>query len=86
MIKREALKEAIYEAIKKSACHIPPDVYAAFERWIKAETQALSKRALEDTLESLKCSIERKNPACGDTGWPLFSTRLATRQRLKVAF
>jgi len=76
MIKREALEDAIFRTIKKSSCHISPDVYSAFERAIKAEKYAVSKRAFEDTLESLTLSIKRENPACGDTGWPLFFCKI----------
>ena len=72
MIKREVQEDAIFKTIKKSSCHISPDVYSAFERAIKAEKSALSKRAFEATLESLDRSIKYENLACPDTGWPLF--------------
>ena len=76
MIRQEVLEEAIFKTIKKSSCHIPPDVHSAFKRAIKAEKQAVSRRAFEATLESLECSIKQGNLACPDTGWPLFFCKI----------
>ena len=76
MITQNSLAEAIFATIKKSSCHIPPDVYAAFENAIKIENRPISKTALENTLKSLECSIEKENPACADTGWPLFFCKI----------
>ena len=83
MIKQKVLEDVIFKTIKKSACHISPDVYSAFEKAIKTEKSALSKRALEATLKSLELSIERGNPACGDTGWPLFFYKIGNDARIE---
>jgi L(+)-tartrate dehydratase alpha subunit len=76
MITQELLSEAIFDTIKKSACRIPPDVRDAFEGAIRTERKPISKTALENTLRSLECSIENENPACADTGWPLFFCKI----------
>ena len=83
MITREILEDVIFSTIKKSSCHIPPDVYSAFERAIIAENQPISKIALEKTLRSLQCSIEKENPACADTGWPLFFCKIGNDARIE---
>jgi len=72
MIKRKVLEDAIFRTIKKGACDIPPDVHAAFQNALRSERSALSRRALEATLQSLDKSTELGTLACGDTGWPLF--------------
>jgi len=72
MINRDILAEAIFATIRKSSCHIPPDVYAAFERAVARETQPVSRRSFTATLQSLQRSMEQDKLACPDTGWPLF--------------
>jgi len=83
MITQKVLEDAIFKTIKKSACHISPDVYSAFERAIKAEKSALSKRAFEATLESLDRSIRYENLACPDTGWPLFFCKIGNDAKIE---
>jgi len=83
MIKREVLEDTIFNTVKKSACHISPDVHSAFETAIKTEKQPISKKAFEDTLESLDRSIEREIPACGDTGWPLFFCKIGNNAEIE---
>ena len=68
MIPQRVLEDVIFKTIKKSSYHLPPDVHAAFERAIKTEKTAVSKRALEATLKSLDLSEDYQNLACPDTG------------------
>ena len=72
MIAQKVLEDAIFNTIKKSSTHISPDIHSAFEMAIKAEKSETSKRAFEATLKSLDLSKRYENPACPDTGWPLF--------------
>jgi L(+)-tartrate dehydratase alpha subunit len=72
MISRNVLEDAIFRTIKKGACHIPPDVYSAFQNALRTEHSALSRQALDATLQSLDKSMKLGTLACGDTGWPLF--------------
>lgn len=83
MITQEILQDTIFKTIKKSACHIPPDVHAAFERAIRAETSEVSRRALKATLESLDRSVAYENLACPDTGWPLFFYKIGNEARIE---
>lgn len=76
MIKHDVLAEAILATIRKSSCQIPPDVHAAFENVIQTEDRPTSKTALVNTLKSLELSMEKGNPACADTGWPLFFCKI----------
>lgn len=76
MITQDFMAEAVFETIKKSSCHIPSDVHAAFKEAIWKERQPISRTSLENTLKSLECSIEKENPACADTGWPLFFCKI----------
>jgi len=83
MIKRKILEDTIFNTIKKSACHISPDVHSAFEKAIKAEKQPISRKAFEDTLESLERSVEPEIPVCGDTGWPLFFCKIGNNAEIE---
>jgi len=76
MIKLKVLEDVIFDTVRKSSCHIPPDVRSAFKTAIINEKQPISKKAFEDTLKSLDRSIECGKPACGDTGWPLFFLKI----------
>jgi L(+)-tartrate dehydratase alpha subunit len=83
MIIREVMQEAIFRTIKKSSCHISPDVHTAFEKAIQREQAPISRRAFEDTLKSLDLSIERECLACPDTGWPLFFCKMGNEAQLE---
>ena len=72
MIKKEIFEQAIFQAIKKGSTDIAPDVRSAFEKAINKESRAAAKEGLEKTYESIKLSAKLQNPACPDTGWPIF--------------
>ena len=72
MIKNENFEQAIFQAIKKGSTDIAPDVRAAFEKAIEKESRSAAKEGLEKTYESIKLSAKLQNPACPDTGWPIF--------------
>lgn len=72
MIKKEIFEQAIFQAIKKGSTDIAPDVRSAFEKAIKKESRSAAKEGLEKTYESIKLSSKLQNPACPDTGWPIF--------------
>jgi L(+)-tartrate dehydratase alpha subunit len=86
MISQKTLEDAVFQTIKKSSCHISPDVRAAFERAIREEKSPLSKKAFEGTLKSLDFSIERECPACPDTGWPLFFFKVGNEAQVEGGF
>lgn len=72
MIPKSTYEEAIFNAIKKGATVISQDVAAAFEQAIAKESRSAAKTGLEKTYESIKMSAKLGNPACPDTGWPIF--------------
>ena len=72
MIKREIYENAIFQAICKGSTTIAPDVKSAFEQAIAKESRQAAKEGLEKTLESIRLSAKLRNPACPDTGWPIF--------------
>ena len=72
MIAKEIYEQAIFAAIQKGSTVISQDVAAAFERAIAKESRAAAKEGLTKTYESIKLSAQLGNPACPDTGWPIF--------------
>ncbi|HHT70686.1 MAG TPA: fumarate hydratase [Firmicutes bacterium] len=72
MIKRNLYEQVIYETIRKGSTVVSHDVRAAFLRAIEMETSPVAKMGLQKTLESIELSSSRGNPACPDTGWPIF--------------
>ena len=83
MIRREVFEEAIFRAIKKGSTVIAPDVCRAFEKAIEKESRAAAKEGLEKTLDSIKMSAVLKNPACPDTGWPIFYFKIGNECQLE---
>ncbi|MBA7573043.1 L(+)-tartrate dehydratase subunit alpha [subsurface metagenome] len=72
MITKDVFEEVIFNTIKKSSCCIPQDVYNAFKNEEKIAKTTKSRMACNNLLRSTELSVKRGNPACPDTGWPLF--------------
>ncbi len=83
MILREIYQEAIFNAIKKGATIISQDVAAAFERAIEKESRPAAKEGLQKTLDSIRLSAKLGNPACPDTGWPIFYFKIGNECQLE---
>lgn len=72
MITRNLYEQVIFDAIAKGSTTISPDVCAGFEQAIAKEGRPAAKEGLEKTYESIRLSAKLRNPACPDTGWPIF--------------
>lgn len=72
MILQTVYEQAVFDAIVKGSTTIAPDVCAAFEQAIEAESRPAAKEGLSKTYESIRTSARLRNPACPDTGWPIF--------------
>jgi len=83
LIAREIYENAIFQAICKGSTTIAPDVKAAFEKAIQKESRPAAKEGLEKTLESIKLSAVLRNPACPDTGWPIFYFKVGNECQLE---
>ena len=86
MITREIYEQAVYQAICRGSSVIAPDVRRAFEQAIEKEGRAAAREGLEKTYESIKLSAERRNPACPDTGWPIFYFKVGNDCELEGGF
>lgn len=83
MILKEIYQEAIFHAIKKGSTVISPDVGAAFEQAICKESRPAAKEGLQKTLDSIRLSAKLGNPACPDTGWPIFYFKIGNECQLE---
>ncbi|MBQ6468707.1 MAG: fumarate hydratase [Lachnospiraceae bacterium] len=83
MLSRELYEEALFETIRRGATVISPDVDAAFRRAIEKESRPAAKEGLRRTYESLLLSEKLDNPACPDTGWPVFYFRVGNECQLE---
>ena len=72
MINEKIMEKVILNTIIKSSCVIPNDIIASFHQITESKKTDEEKYALENMVKSLEFSAKRKNPACPDTGWPLF--------------
>ena len=83
MISRELYEEALFETIRRGATVISPDVDDAFRRAIEKESRPAAKEGLRRTYDSLLMSEKLDNPACPDTGWPVFYFRIGNDCQLE---
>ena len=83
MIPRNIYEQAIFEAICKGSTTISPDVRGAFEAAIARESRPAAREGLTKTLESINLSAIKKNPACPDTGWPIFYFKVGNECELE---
>lgn len=83
MISEKVLEKAVFNTIKKGSCHIAPDIHDAFEKAIKNEKSAISRKAFTDTLKSLDLSKEYESMACPDTGWPIFFFKIGNDSKIE---
>ena len=83
MIAKNTYTEAIFNAIKKGSTVISADVAAAFEKAIEKESHPAAKEGLQKTYESIRLSAKLGNPACPDTGWPIFYFKIGNDCRLE---
>ncbi|PKM86705.1 MAG: hypothetical protein CVU87_11285 [Firmicutes bacterium HGW-Firmicutes-12] len=83
MINIKVLEKVIFDTIKRGSCFISKDVRSAFAEAIEKESTQGAKEAFHNTLKSLDLSIERVNPACPDTGWPLFYFKIGNEVNIE---
>ncbi len=86
MIKQEIYEEVIFQTIRKGSTVLSGDVREAFERAISAEESPTAKEGLVKTLASIDLSVEKDNPACPDTGWPVFYFKIGNECELEGGF
>lgn len=72
MIRRSAIEQAMYRAMRAAATRIPPDVQAALDRALAEETDPLAREHLRVSLENFRLAAERDGLVCGDTGFPMY--------------
>lgn len=83
MIPRELYEKVLFETIRRGSTVVAPDVRRAFERAIAEERAEAARAGLARTYESICLSAERDNPACPDTGWPLFYFKVGSACELE---
>ena len=83
MINRQQYYQAIYETIRIGATTLPEDVKVGFEKAIEKEVYPAARIGLQKTYDSCLISARILNPACPDTGWPLFFIKLGNKCSLE---
>ena len=86
MIKKEIFRETLFDCVKRGSTTIADDVLQAFKNAIQKETSTTAKKGLENTYESIQLAKERQNPACPDTGWPLFYFKVGNTCKIEGGF
>ena len=86
MIKLSTVQYALYEAMRKAATLIPPDVEFFLKKALAEETEPLARRHLELTLENARLASLGKGLVCGDTGFPLYFITAGSRTEIEGGF
>lgn len=83
MITQELLEKALFEAMKKAALLMPPDVRGALEKAIGEEKDPVAREHLRVTLENADLAERGEGLVCGDTGFPLYFIRVVGNPQLE---
>ena len=86
MIPCHAIETAMYEAMRRAATEVPPDVEAALRRALDEETDPLAQEHLRVTLENTRLAREGKGLVCADTGFPLYFVKAGSRTEIEGGF
>ena len=86
MIRYATIESAMYEAIRRAATKIPPDVEAALRKALAEETDPLAIEHLEVSLRNARLAAEGKGLVCADTGFPLYFVTAGSRTKVEGGF
>jgi tartrate/fumarate subfamily iron-sulfur-dependent hydro-lyase alpha chain len=86
MISKAIIEEAMYEAMKKGATVMPPDVEAKLRKALDEETNPLAKQHLEISLENARLANAGCGLVCGDTGFPLYFIKAGAQTEIEGGF
>jgi len=86
MIPYATVTSAMYEALRRAATMIPPDVEAALQRALSEEADPLAQKHMEVSLENVRLAAEGQGLVCGDTGFPLFFVTAGSRTQIEGGF
>ena len=86
MIEYAVIESAMYEAMRRAATMIPPDVEAALKKALAEETEPLAQEHLRVSLENARLAAAGKGLVCADTGFPLFFVAAGSRTQVEGGF
>jgi len=86
MISYDLIEATMYEAMRRAAVTLPPDVEAALRRAMAEETDPLAREHLRVCLENARLAGEGKGLVCGDTGFPLYFVTAGSRTQIEGGF
>ena len=86
MITEATICSTMYEAMKRAATELPPDVVAALRRALEEETEPLARRHLEVSLRNAAAATEGHGLVCADTGFPLYFVTAGAETRVEGGF
>ena len=86
MIDRDTIASAMYEAMRRAATQLPPDVAAALGSALEAETDPLARAHLQVSLDNARAAQDGEGLVCADTGFPLFFIVAGSRTQVEGGF
>ena len=72
MIDLATIETAMYEAMRRAATRIPPDVELALQQARADESDPLAIEHLDVSMENFRMAAAGEGLVCGDTGFPLY--------------
>ena len=86
MISYDVIESTMYEAMRRAAVTLPPDVEAALRTAMAEETEPLAREHLQVCLENARLAGEGRGLVCGDTGFPLYFVTAGSRTQIEGGF
>jgi L(+)-tartrate dehydratase alpha subunit len=76
----------MYEAMRRAATQLPPDVEAALAQAGNEETDDLARMHLEVSIGNCRAAARGEGLLCGDTGFPLYFVTAGGNTRVEGGF
>lgn len=86
MITYANIETVMYEAMRRAATTLPPEVERALQRVRVEETDPLARQQLDVSFENLWLAAQGSGPLCGDTGFPLFVVTAGANTQIEGGF
>lgn len=76
----------MYEAMRRAATRMPPDVRRALTAALAEERDPLARMHLEVSMENVRLAEAGRGLVCADTGYPLYFVKAGSRTAIRGGF
>ena len=82
MLTEKSIASAMYQAMRRAATQMPPDIKNALQKALAEETEPLAIEHLKSCLKNTELAESGQGLVCGDTGYPLFFVKVGPNVKI----